>query len=143
MVDVSIAENWLGEVHAYNENGSADFSTYKRLLKNQKIEAKPGFIRYLYHVSLQDGVKLLSEHFFSDNEELKDVKKRIELQNISDLVALSKKDQWWLDLYVVEVLKKKPQKINIELISHLKASTNSCVLNAAQDLVTQEWESIP
>ncbi|MDA3800495.1 MAG: hypothetical protein PF692_15660 [Kiritimatiellae bacterium] len=143
MVDVSIAENWLGEVHAYNENGSADFSTYKRLLEKHKIQAKPGFIRYLYNVSLQDGAKLLSEHFFSDNEELKDVKKRIELQNISDLVALSKKDKWWLDVYVVEVLKEKPQKINVELIRHLKASTNSYVLSTTQGLVTQKWETIP
>lgn len=122
---VKTAENWLGEVHSCGTN-AVDFSTYSQLLKDKRQSITPGFVRYLYHTSAQDGLALLARNALSDGEAASVISKA-KSQTAADLAQLADKGLWWLDLFVADQIARSPEKRTPTLMQRLDASTHPAV----------------
>ncbi|RLC40329.1 MAG: hypothetical protein DRH49_07285 [Candidatus Coatesbacteria bacterium] len=147
--------NWLGG-YDYNETTrSRDYSYYQSLIQAKKDNPPQGLIQYMYWRSPQTALITLMNIYLQSEEEKEiitickdiieeDIKNRyygpmeekanISPEAISSLNELSRYKQWWIHLYVAEIIKQHPEFNNPEIIERLKQDKHPLVQKVLKEV---------
>lgn len=113
--------------------GDVDFSRYENILREKKGNIAQGLIRYMYWRNPQAAVLSMARIYGDKNietnlvDQLKGDKKMV-------LPSLAVRSEWWVRLYVAEMMGKHPQLRDPVILKKLEQDTDPLVREKASKL---------
>lgn len=119
--------NWLGEVDAGSLGNGPDFSHYETIIRKRKDSLPGGLVKYMYQKSPDRALSSLA-NVYLDKVEATALVDQVKSEDDTQAVGrLSKRPEWWVQLYVVEKLCKNPKLRSTAILDRVKQSNNPLV----------------
>ena len=105
----AVVFNWLGGTDT-TEDGKVDFSRYESILKNVPSSHihENMLVRYMYDRDPL-AASVTMARIYGDTSNFSELVSGLHDKQITTLQNLYNRQEWWVRLYVVEIMKKHPQ----------------------------------
>ena len=121
-----IAVDILGTVDAPNGE-KPDYSVYEELLRGSATNPPQALVRYMYQKAPDVALSTLAKVYLDKGQAKALVDQAKGQDEAKALDLLSKRSEWWTELYVAEKMKKNPKLRDPKLIERLKKSKHAVV----------------
>ncbi len=133
------AYNWLGGIDHLGYNRSTckydfDFNQYENIIRQNKSGVPQGLVKYMYTRS-SDTALLTMENVYLERDAAEVLQREVNSKDEASLLnALSKRPEWWIQLYVAEKMEQEPKLRDLELIEQLKKSSHTIVREVVKEI---------
>ncbi len=136
--DEKIAEDastWMLGLTYNHKSNSRDLSHFKAYLKKHKNDLPLKLVDFLYSVDSKESLLMMSELLQKNDE----TKKLLEIINLKDkkdsLDKLSKRSEWWVQLYVLNTIRENKSLRSSELIERLEKTKHLLITKERIDFL--------
>ena len=123
----------------------SDYSKYELYIEKRKNNPPLALIEYMYTKSPEDALLSLMRVYMKDPEEKEllalheeIIRKNIKTEDYTDVIhslnELSQYKEWWVHLYVAEIMKQCPQIKELDIIQRLKQDEHPLVRKVLNEL---------
>jgi len=132
--------NWLGEVEANDSVQGPDFSIYESIIRGNKTNVPRGLTMHMYDTDAETALRSFASVYLeeAEAEALADsVRARDDAESLDQL---SRRADWWAQLYVIEKMRKNPQLRSAVVLERLSKSRDTLVQESIRDLEQTDLE---
>ena len=122
------SHNWLGEVDAGRSGKEPDFGVYESIIRKRKGDVPKGLVRYMYAKSPESALSTMASIYLTRD------RAEALMNEAGALETLSKRSEWWVNLYVAETMKRNPKLRSSVALEHLKKSEHPLVQEAIKEI---------
>jgi len=129
--------SWLSILDYRREEGTYDFSRYTGVIRETKSALPMGLVRYMYETSPKTALPIVADLYLDDDGcqvLLADLEHG---ETVDTLRRLAESDQWWIQLYVVETIRRTPEIRASSIVSQLEDAEHPLVQDAIRSFLEQ------
>ncbi|MDA3800497.1 MAG: hypothetical protein PF692_15670 [Kiritimatiellae bacterium] len=138
--DVMKAEiyEWLENIDYDQKKHSYQFNHYKNLIQKNMYTKNMELVKYMYTTSPESALSTFANINFSKYKAKSLMDKTKYSDKSKTIKVLADNTEWWIQLYILELMSQKPKLIVPEIIKEFELSNNYIVSNMVQKIQNEQ-----